>query len=45
LWSCIIDDKLLKLPKIDFEQRVKNARARDRDKNKSPAKLGASRAD
>jgi len=40
LWSRIIDNKLLKLPKIDFEQRIKNARARDRDKNKSPAKLG-----
>jgi hypothetical protein len=40
LWSRIIDNKLLKLPKIDFGQRIKNARARDRDKNKSPAKLG-----
>jgi hypothetical protein len=40
LWSRIIDNNLLKLPKIDFEQRIKNARARDRDKNKKPCKAG-----
>jgi hypothetical protein len=40
LWSRIIDNKLLKLPKIDFKQRIKNARARDQAKNKKPCKLG-----